>query len=151
GAPVKRIDRDGERWVARAKAEELSAPHVLLNMLPRDAASLAGLEHPTLAKLGARVATGWSAGVLFRTVRPPKDAGPKARHIELVADPDEPFLDGNHVFLSIGAEGEGVVNPSLRRMTVSTHIDPARLHGASGEDQRAYVDAVHTRMRRAIA
>ena len=151
GAPVKRVDRDGERWVVRAKAEEFSAPHVLLNMLPRDAASLAGLAHPTLAKLGARVATGWSAGVLFRTVRPPQDASPKARHIELVADPDEPFLDGNHVFLSIGAEGEGVAKPSLRRMTISTHIDPAKLRDTSHEGQRAYVDTVHDRMRRTIA
>lgn len=151
GAPVRGIESIGGAWSLRVRGETFRAPHVLFNGLPQDAARLAGLEHRTLQKLGARVKAGWSAGMLFRTVRPPIDAGPKARHVELVLDESAPFLEGNHVFVSIGAQGEGTQHPGLRRVTASTHMDAERLRGASSSEQQAYVDAVHGSMRRTIA
>ncbi|MEM9379720.1 MAG: FAD-dependent oxidoreductase [Planctomycetota bacterium] len=152
GAPVRSAERDPRgRWSVSAGGETLSAPHIVFNALPQDAARLAGLDDPSLARMARRVEGGWSAAMLFRTVRPPREAGASARHLELVADPNQPFLEGNHVFLSIGAEGEGVANPALRRVTVSTHISVGRLRGASDEDQRRYVQATQDRMRATIS
>lgn len=88
--------------------------------------------------------------MIFRTVRPPEGSGPGAHHLEMVADPGAPFLEGNHVFMSIGAEREGVSNPSLRRMTLSTHISVDRIRGDQ-DGGRAYVQQVQDRMRRTVA
>lgn len=151
GAPVKRASRgtDG-RWTVRARGAEWTAPHVLFNALPQDAARIAGLDDPRLARTAKRVESGWSAAMLYRTVRPPSGCGPSARHLELVADTSAPFIEGNHVFLSIGAAGEGVANPSLRRVTVSTHISVETLRDATDDARRHYVESVQGRMRETI-
>lgn len=150
-APVRGVDRDPRGlWSVRGGGEELSAPHVIFNTLPQDAARITGMEDPALTKLGRRVSGGWSAGMIFRTVRPPEGSGPGAHHLEMVADPGAPFLEGNHVFMSIGAEREGVSNPSLRRMTLSTHISVDRIRGDQ-DGGRAYVQEVQDRMRRTVA
>jgi len=142
---------DGGPWRVEAPGGvSARAPRLLLNMLPQDALRLTGVRHAGLERLAARVRRGWSAGMLYRVVRPPAGAGAEAHHLELVADPARPFLEGNHVFLSIGAEGEGVQRPGTRRVTVSTHIDPARLRGATDDGQRAYVEEVQGRMRATI-
>lgn len=151
GCPVRRVHRARGGWEVEARGERLRSPHLLLNMLPQDALALTGARSRGLERLVRRVQGGWSAGMLFRTVRPPRDAGPAPRHLELVADEARPFLEGNHVFVSIGGQGEGVQDPALRRATVSTHIDPARLRDRPAAEQRAYVDGVHDAMRRTIA
>ena len=149
--PVRGVDRDPRGlWSLRGGSEEFSAPHVIFNTLPQDAARIAGLDDPVLAKLAGRVQGGWSAGMIFRTVRPPRGSGPGAHHLEMVADPSKPFLEGNHVFMSIGAEREGVSNPSLRRVTLSTHISVDRIR-ADGDAGREYVQQVQDRMRRTVA
>ena len=101
GAPARDVRREGDRWTLRAGGETYRAPHVVFNCLPQDAARIAGVQHRSLDKLSERVRDGWSAGMLFRTVRPPRAAGPEPRHIEAVMDEAAPFLEGNHVFLSI--------------------------------------------------
>ncbi len=153
GAPVKRARREpGEGWVVKAGKEEHTSRHVIFNALPQDAARIAGLEDAaSLRKMAARVEDGWSAAMLFRTVRPPAGAGASARHVELVRDTERPFLEGNHVFLSIGAEGEGVQDPKLRRMTVSTHISVPKLRTLDDAGQREYVETVQDQMRETIA
>lgn len=142
-------EEDG-RWSVTARGATYRAPWILFNTLPQDAARIAGVDHPGLRALTERVGTGWSAGMLYRTLVPPRDAGPGARHLELVADESKPFLEGNHVFLSIGAEGEGVESRALRRCTVSTHIDPARINGRPEDEQREYVERVQEAMRATI-
>ncbi|MEO1699754.1 MAG: FAD-dependent oxidoreductase [Planctomycetota bacterium] len=150
-APVRKVQRtlDG-MWQVRAAREEFRAPHLVLNLLPRDAMRLLGEEPRALRRLEERTETGWSAAMLFRIVQPPEDAPAKPMHLELVADPSRPFLEGNHVFLSIGAEDEGVARPGTRRMTVSTHVDPARYGDADPEGQAAYASAVQCEMRSTI-
>ena len=128
----------------------MSAPHIVFNTLPQDAARIAGLDDPVLKRLSRRVSGGWSAGMIFRTVRPPEGCGPGAQHLEMVADPGAPFLEGNHVFMSIGAEQEGVSNPALRRATLSTHISVDRIRGDQ-DGGRAYVQQIQDRMRRTVA
>ena len=152
GAPVKRAWRSpGEGWVVKAGKQEHSARHVVFNALPQDASRIAGIEDSrSLQSMGKRVDDGWSAAMLFRTVHPPVGAGPKARHIELVGDVDQPFLEGNHVFLSIGAQGEGVQDLDHRRMTVSTHISVPKLRSLDEEGQAQYVERVQGKMRDVI-
>ncbi|WP_419190903.1 phytoene desaturase family protein [Saltatorellus ferox] len=153
GAPVKRALRlpDGT-WSVKAGRHSFSARHVLFNALPQDAARIAGLERdPMLASMAKRVEDGWSAAMLFRTVLPPRDAGPSARHLELVRDPGSPLLEGNHVFVSIGARGEGTVDQGLRRMTVSTHIPVPKIRAMDEGEKAEYVDSVQGRMRETIA
>lgn len=150
-APVKKAIWDGDQWTVRAPGGEVTAPHVIFNALPGDAARIAGIESRGLSRLAGRVASGWSASMLFRTVRPPASAGRSAQHLELVRDPAQPLLEGNHVFMSIGADGEGVACTGHRRMTLSTHIDPSKIRvAAAGDGGRAYVDEVHARMRQTV-
>lgn len=151
GANVREARREGGGWTVRAGSERLRAGHLVFNTLPQDASRIAGVEHPGLERLARRVQGGWSAGMLYRTVEPPAGVGPGPRHLELVADESAPFVEGNHVFLSIGAEGEGVQHPRLRRVTISTHMDPARIAAADSEGQRAYVEEVQGAMRATIA
>lgn len=64
--------------------------------------------------------------MLYRVVRPPDNAGPAPRHLELVADNEKLFSDGNHVFVSISGEDEVNKAPrGLRTVTVSTHVRAA--------------------------
>lgn len=147
GGPPK----DASPWRIRGPGgAEVRAPRLLLNMLPQDALRLTGVRHAGLERLAARVRGGWSACTLYRVVRPPDGFGAGAHHLELVADPDAPFLEGNHLLLSIGAEGEGVARPGTRRVTASTHMDPTRLRSAGDDAQRAHVEEVQGRMRATI-
>lgn len=153
GAPVKRARYEpGSGWVVKAGKQEYTARHVIFNALPQDAARMAGIESSaSLNSMAGRVEDGWSAAMLFRTVRPPSGVGANPRHVELVGDPGQPLLDGNHVFLSIGAKGEGVSDSSLHRMTVSTHISIPKLRTLDETGQREYVETVQERMRATIA
>lgn len=149
-APVRAVGRDPRgSWTVSGGGADVSAPHVVFNALPQDVTRITGLEHAGLERIARRVSAGWSACMLFRTVRPPEGAPEGPSHLELVADTDQPFLEGNHVFMSIGARGEGVANPSLRRVTLSTHIPVEDLrHAADGG--AGQVQAVQDRMRRTV-
>lgn len=152
GARVKGATQlaDGQ-WSLNAGGQSMTARHVLFNTLPQDAARLAGLQrHEGLRKLSRRVEDGWSAAMLFRIVRPPREAGDGARHLELIQDPAQPLVEGNHVFLSIGARGEGTSDPDCRRMTVSTHISVPQSRYLDAMARMTYVDSVQSRMRETI-
>jgi phytoene dehydrogenase-like protein len=152
GAPVRRGSRDANgTWVLKAGRDEISSKHVLFNALPQDVARILDLEDSSLLRsMAERVRDGWSAAMLFRTVRAPRGAGPGARHIELVRDPKQPLLEGNHVFLSIGAEGEGTANPELRRVTISTHISIPKWRALDDAGKAAYIESVQSAMRETI-
>ena len=82
---------------------QLRAPLVVANLLPQAAASLLPTPPPALARHGEQVAEGWGAAMLYRTMRLPER--PEPFHLELVADPSIPFIEGNHVFCSISGAG----------------------------------------------
>jgi len=149
---VTRVERDGDHWLVTARGTTYRARSVVLNVLPQVAARIVrGVPAERFASAAARVREGWGAAALFRTLVPPPGAPEGPLHLELVDDPNAPFLAGNHVFLSIGAAGEGVADPSLRRATASTHIDLAALRGLDEAAQRAAVEAVQARMRSTLA
>jgi phytoene dehydrogenase-like protein len=136
-------------WVLQTRQGDLHTGAVVANLLPQ---ALQGILHevsppPDLAARAAAVATGWGAAMLYLVVAPPADAGPGAIHIEGVADPRAPFVEGNHVFASVsGAADEGRCPPGLRTMTVSTHVPVARVEAGGG----AYVAEVQATMRRTL-
>ncbi|MEZ6016760.1 MAG: NAD(P)-binding protein [Planctomycetota bacterium] len=149
---VSSVERHGGEWRVTARGMTHRARAVFLNVLPQVAQRIVrGVDVAPFERAAARVRTGWGAAALFRVLAPPLDAPPGPLHLELVDDVAQPFVAGNHVFLSIGAAGEGVRDPALRRATASTHVDLNALRALDEDGQRRAVDAVHARMRETIA
>lgn len=149
---VSRVERDGDVWLVTARGMTYRTRSVFLNVLPQVAERLVrGVPAGVFTRQAERVREGWGAAALFRVVTPPPgvDSGPC--HLELVDDSARPFVAGNHVFLSIGAELEGVSDPATRRATISTHVDLGVLRHLDDDAQRAHIDAVHGRMRTTLA
>lgn len=119
---VSALEQSSIGWRVRSRRGEATAPVVLCNAAPGVARRLAGLEGDAghgLARLEARVATGWGASMQYLTLAP-AEAEEAPHHIECVADAALPFEEGNHIFVSIGdpdARGR-------RSATVSTHVRP---------------------------
>jgi phytoene dehydrogenase-like protein len=94
---------------------------------------------------------GWGAAMLYLVARPPEGAPAEPRHLELVADPGAPFIEGNHVFVSVSGEAdEGRAPPGHRTITVSTHVPLPRLRALPDEAAGAYIAGVQARMRATI-
>jgi len=149
---VSRIERDGDVWLVTARGTTYRTRSVFLNVLPQVAESLVrGVPARAFTRLAERVRQGWGAAALFRIASPPPGADSGPLHLELVDDPAQPYVEGNHVFLSIGAESEGVSDPATRRATISTHVDLGMLRLLDDDAQRAHIDAVHARMRQTLA
>lgn len=147
-----RVERSGSLWLVTARGMTWRTRAVVLNVLPQVAQRLVVGAPPNAFERRARaVRTGWGAATLFRTLLPPNDLAPGPLHLELVDNPSAPHFAGNHVFLSIGAAGEGVADPATRRATVSTHVDLGALQRLGAVGQCAHIEAVHARMRATLA
>lgn len=151
---VKAIEpRDGG-WQVRTRRGELRARHVVANLLPSGMMKLAGLSAervPRLRGLSERVAEGWGAAMLYRVVTAPRVGASEASHLELVQDPRVPFIEGNHVFMSISGEMDtGRAPEGLRTVTASTHVPLKTLHGGSPEEQARYIAGIQSRMREGL-
>jgi phytoene dehydrogenase-like protein len=146
---AKGLARDGDAWVVDGRDGGVRAPIVVANLLPQAISGLLGASVPRLDALAARVADGWSAAMLYLVVDPDAPALPGPHHLELVQDLERPFLDGNHLFCSVGgrdeAASEGAVTTG-RTVTVSTHFPVSRIRGASSEEQAAAVATVQDHM-----
>ncbi|CAN0583129.1 unnamed protein product, partial [Laminaria digitata] len=149
------LERRNERWVVHTRKGEVHAHSVIANMLPQN---LQGLLQPAqvncaqLVQTAERVETGWGAAMLYLVVAPPPGAAQDALHLELVADPSQPFIEGNHIFCSIsGAHDEGRAPTGLRTMTVSTHIPLADVRTRSPEAQASYYAQVRAAMKHNLA
>lgn len=147
---VVRVEpRDG-RWIVTTNRGVLEARSVVANLLPGALERIAGREFPSLRRLAADVETGWGAAMLYRVLRDEGlPSGPK--HLQLVADASEPFVEGNHVFVSISsAEDPGRAPAGHRTATISTHVLLAKLLAMSDSERAASIAAVQERMRRTI-
>lgn len=126
---------------------ELRAEHVVANTLPQNVRRLVPdlpAELPWLESLESQVAEGWGACMLYRVV--PCEPGASPHHWELIHDPQAPFLEGNHIFCSASAEGDGGVESGQRTLTVSTHIDLRVMAGMDKAAKASYVEEVQQRM-----
>ena len=150
---VQALHHRDDHWEVVTRRGTWRARKVVANLLPQDVRRLTGETEssPFLDRLTAQVEDGWGAVMLYNVVRPPKGAGPHPKHLELVADPDQPFIEGNHVFCSISGDREGDRAPGdLRTMTVSTHVALSELQSLEPEAQGAFVAEIQDRMRRTI-
>lgn len=141
---AKSLRTEGSGWVVETRSGPVAAPTVLANLLPQALEGLLGAPLPGLAPLATRVAEGWGAVMLYLVLDPdaPGRAGP--HHVELVQDLDRPFVEGNHIFVSVGGRDE---EPGARTATVSTHVALARLRERASAEQAAVVQAVQDHVR----
>lgn len=147
-ARVERVEREGELWRVTTKRGSARGPHVVLNLLPSAVRSIVRMDaRAPLDRRQERVESGWSSRALY-LLAPRLDAS-APRHLSIVRDPARPFVEGNHVFASMRALGAGE-DPSLARVTVSTHVDPRRLAALGEEERGRELDAILDSMRDAL-
>lgn len=137
------VDREGEGWRVVSRRGEVRCRHLVLNLLPADAAALAGLPRP--AALQDPVDQGWGAVMLYRGL--PPDPGASAAHVMCVGDPARPLWEGNHTLFSVSAGDEARGPNGGRVVTASTHVRLDRLRA----DPAATAAAVQARMREVLA
>jgi phytoene dehydrogenase-like protein len=148
---VQAIERAGDRFVVRARKGLVRARRVVLNLLPEDAAGLIGLPLEGRARRLARaVEDGWGAVMLYLQLAPGELARAGAHHLELVADPARPFVEGNHVFASVSSEDEARAPGGRRTVTVSTHVRMADLRLLDESSRAARIATVQAAMRETI-
>lgn len=151
---AKGLRRARGHWVVDSRGGEVRAPAVIANLLPQNVQRLLeaqGQRSAALDEAARRVTRGWGAAMLYLVVKPPRDAKADAVHLELVADPNRPLVEGNHVFCSIsGAQDEGRAPDGLRTMTVSTHVPLAEVLDKDDAEQARYYARVQADMRRTI-
>lgn len=146
--------RPGGGWHVETRKGDLVAPVVIANLVPHRVRALAGLPEgtsPRLDRLARRVAGGWGAVMLYLVVRPDAPEHAAAHHMELVQDEAAPFLEGNHLFVSVSGRDETDRAPDGRRtVTVSTHVDADALRRLPEDARAAKVAAVQAHMRRGL-
>ncbi len=147
---VKGLERTPCGWRVHARRGAFEARTVVANLLPQSLRRLlpADVEvEPRLRDLARDVETGWGAVMLYRVLAPSDRLPDHAHHLELVADPGRPFVEGNHVFCSISDAREDRAADGGRTVTFSTHVAPDRLAPDPAQRTAAIQDA----MRRTIA
>lgn len=147
---VKSITRVPGGWSVSSRKGELLARNVVANLLPQGVLRLLGLPAEQLPRMGTmseRIGEGWGAAMLYLVVKAPEHEGGSAHHLELVRDAGAPFIEGNHLFMSIsGAADEGRAPEGHRTVTVSTHVPLKTLAGLPAEEQGRYLGGIQERM-----
>jgi phytoene dehydrogenase-like protein len=151
---VKRLHREDDGYRIETRHGEIRARTVGANLLPQTLAAL--LAEPAknqgqLDDLGARVDQGWGAAMLYLALRPDAALRPEAHHLELVADPDARFTEGNHVFCSISGLDETDRGPAGERTaTLSTHVPMSQLQALPPHEQADYLARVQGTLWRTV-
>jgi phytoene dehydrogenase-like protein len=144
---------DGFRVFARGR--ELTAAHVVANLLPHGVRALVERTSLRLDTLAAEVEGGWGAVMLYLGLRPDPEIRPAPHHVEIVQDPALPFVEGNHLFCSVSGADEAGRGPAAltgnpRTVTVSTHVSIAKLRVMTPEAQSTFVADIQAHMRAGI-
>jgi phytoene dehydrogenase-like protein len=130
---VRHVRRDPDgNFTVETRRGARRARAVVANLLPT--ALETALGEPLRGKersLAARVDDAWGAVMLYAVARTPSTADDRAHHLELVRDPSRPFVEGNHVFVSISSAAETDRAPLGRRtLTMSTHVALSELRSS---------------------
>lgn len=141
----------GEGWEVRTRRRTLRTRTVVANVLPQALQQMLGdTAAPDLARVGHRVEEGWGACMIYRVAKvPPSFAaryGHAAQHLSLIGDAFKPFVEGNHVFLSVTGGEDGHAPPEFRSLTASTHVCNRRFQSLDDKAQAEYAEAVQARM-----
>ncbi len=121
------IEATASGFTVHARGRRIHARQVVANLLPEALASLLEAPSPELTRLQRPVDTGWCACMLYLQLAPTADLPRDPFHLELIADPSAPFVEGNHIFVSVSGADEHRGPNGIRTATVSTHIRPDRL------------------------
>lgn len=152
---VRRIERCDEGYRVTTRRGSYIARTVFANVLPEALQALCDPSvalRPALDRLGAQVASGWGATMLYLLVERDAPLHDFAHHLELVDDRTLPFIEGNHIFVSVSGKNEQERAPDgLRTVTISTHIDARTLSSLQGDALAEHVQAVQERMRQTLA
>ena len=129
------------------------ARQIVLNLTPSDALRVLDrdLQGERLEPLAARVSEGWGAVMLYAQLSPDVPIRKDAHHLELVADVDRGFVEGNHIFVSISGEDEHKGPDGRRTVTISTHVRMSTLRGLSEEKQAQSIERIQQTMRDTLA
>lgn len=147
---VRSLQRDGEGWTLDVRGEPVRARQVFANLLPQGLRGLlpAGAALPSrLNTLAERVEQGWGAVMLYMVVEPAAVLRASPHHLEIVQDPSQPFVEGNHLFCSVSGADEDRGPGGARTVTVSTHVALAQLAALPPEEQGRRVAAIQETMR----
>ena len=157
GGTLSMADKVGElnyedgAWTVVSRRKKVRAQHVVANMLPQDLSRIANVPSRRLNGVARRVEAGWGAAMLYLSV-PTDVEAPEPHHLELVADEQVEFIEGNHVFCSISGVSETDRTPEPgRTITCSTHVPISKLRTLDPEAQGVYINGVQQRMRDTIA
>jgi phytoene dehydrogenase-like protein len=144
---ARSIQRDGDAWRVATRHGDVVAPVVVANLLPSALDAL--VDDDTRLELPrADPREGWGAAMLYLGLDDTRLARSDAHHLQLVADADRAFSEGNHAFVSISADDETDRAPAGQRTaTVSTHMALGRLLDLPDERRGDYVAEVQQRMR----
>lgn len=143
---VKKLERKKGGWAADTRHGEILAHEVIANVLPQTVAELRGRSNRTLDQLGAPVSQSWGAMMLYLALNDAEELPRGPFHWELVADPEQPYTDGNHLFVSVSGASEADRGPKgTRTATVSTHAP------ATATDPEASSLRIQNQMRRTLA
>ena len=149
---VDRLRREDGAWTVAGRGPSVRAEHVVVNRLPSDVATMAGIPKVgRLASLDTRVRDGWGASMLYLELDPTKVARPEAHHVELVHDAKKPFVSGNHVFCSVSAADETRAPEGRRTATMSTHVALSSLLAEDSVHREATLAEVQKTMRATLA
>ncbi|MBO86441.1 MAG: FAD-dependent oxidoreductase, partial [Deltaproteobacteria bacterium] len=146
-ARVRRIEQTPDGYIVHARNRRIRTRQVVANLLPEALSGLLDEPGARLRRLQASVDAGWSACMLYLQLQPSADLPSGPFHLELINDADSPFVDGNHIFVSVSASDEKRGPDGVRTATVSTHVRPEALREAPA----AQVEAVQARMMRTLA
>jgi phytoene dehydrogenase-like protein len=138
--PVRRLETQKDHVVVSTRRGDFIAKKIAANLLPQNLQELTGASTPNLQELSQKVEVGYSAVMLYLALS--HFEIPHAHHLELIADTDKPFIEGNHIFCSVSAADE-VRGPNKERtVTISTHIPLQR-----GLPERPLVEEIQARMK----
>ena len=144
---AKSLRRVGQVWQAELRGETVQARRVVANLLPQAVMAMTESQTPELLALAGRVEQGWGAVMLYLAVDGQALERAHPHHLELVQDPERPYVDGNHLFCSIG----GVGHPEGHRtVTVSTHVQLAPLRALSQDEQERRVTEIQEQMEQGL-
>jgi len=149
---VKKLERlpDG-RWQATTRAGVIEAKSVIANLLPQDLRKLCAtpIDSKPLDQIAEDIEGGWGAVMLYRAL-PSNRFGASAKHLELVRDPNQLLVEGNHLFCSVSAQDEKEGGLGTRSVTISTHVALKPFRALDSAGQGAAVAKIQAQMRETI-
>ena len=138
------LRQEGGQWLVEAREQQFRAPVVIANLLPQGLTTLLGQSTGTLDQRARQVEEGWGAVMWYLGLQNDADLPDKPLHIEVVAEPDRPLVEGNHLFCSLSGAAED--RGPGRTATVSTHVSIRTLTGLPEVERGPFIAGIQTKM-----